>query len=109
MNERRWFPIHLSTAIVVVLTAAVLVWANVRPTVVRGPTFEYRDYGWPQECFWVGKDMKNYISTTGPVEDSLWRWDALGIDVVVALGILGAVILICEVIARRVKAKDTVS
>lgn len=105
LKDRRWFRIHLSTAIATMLTAAVLLRANISPTVVRGPTFEDRNYGWPQECYWFGKATPE-ISVTGPDEDSLWRTSALVIDAVVAFGILGAVTLTCEVIARRSNAKD---
>jgi hypothetical protein len=57
-KKRPWFQFHLSTAIVLMFVAAILLWANLRPTIrsiaiVSGlPNVEEHSRGWPVR-FWT--------------------------------------------------------
>lgn len=50
MNQRRWFQIHLSTALILMILVPVIVWLNLQPDrhAIDGPA---KDYGWPWLCY----------------------------------------------------------
>ena len=94
---RNYFRIHLSTAIVLMLTAGVLLWAHLSAT-----SYDYvrkfnvseveaqisvswgSAYGWPFRCCWVD------------IDGTRWDYPDLICDVLVTLGILGLVKVLCE-------------
>src|SRR5688572_10125511 len=50
--KRRWFQIHLSTAVVLMLTAGVLLWANLRSRFQDlGLPKNFKVSGWPSVAF----------------------------------------------------------
>jgi len=57
--KRRWFQIHLLTAVIMMLVAAGLLWANTIPWKVYGcnggpgPDQWYINYGWPFEFIFL--------------------------------------------------------
>ena len=122
MRKRRWFQIHLSTAILLSFVVGGLLWANLTPT--YGPMMPSgRDdvrlkdetWGWPVAAY--GRTM--LISNAGDIHRPPAHWygdpsfgvftysgtrnyDAVIADVIVAMLIFGAVAGLSEyLIARR--------
>src|SRR5437762_2765563 len=105
MSKRRFFQTQLSTAVVLMLVAGVLVWANVREreallkypdgTVApaNGPFFEVRDYGWP---FVAYRKMHFFTETW-----YLHLGPSVLYDALIALAILLVVWQVCEWRIRR--------
>ena len=120
MPNRRWFQIHLSTAIVMMFVAGSLIWANVRHEVrfVEGEgsivyeLMKFHNYGWPfswhtavEQTLAIGVVEKNgevYVaqgdlSATNP--NFYWQtinWVGLTLDVFIGLVIIIIVMLGCE-------------
>lgn len=99
---RRRFQVHLSTALVMMVVAGGIVWANTRPVHFMNDDFPKRDtiaYGWPCDALRflpIGKDLTWILNEVHP---------GLGVDVLVALGILFAVWFVCEWWIRRRDAR----
>jgi len=99
----------LSTAVLMMITAGVLIWANAgkqRETVGPGGTpWFFQAYGWPKEVGWTLTIMDEPIKKmrSMPIE-----WGNGAIDLAVTLSILSAVWFLCEWwIRRRAARKGT--
>ena len=100
--KRKWFQIHLSTALVLMFAAGGLLWANLQAedyddvaTLSSGYTYR----GWPLSSYriqWWGDPAQ-----TIPEVPAEWSRGNLAIDLAAALGILAAVTLAFESQARR--------
>jgi hypothetical protein len=102
--KRKWFQIHLSTAIIMMLASSVLLWVNLLPREQfldfipippkQGMTFsitsERISYGWPQRCF-------DYYTP----EYQFWSSRNLCIDCGTAIGVVLVVAFCCENVIRR--------
>jgi hypothetical protein len=53
--RRKHFQIHLSTAIVMMFVAGLLIWANVRRNYTNTPGETYYSYGWPDPVYYYAK------------------------------------------------------
>lgn len=114
MTKRRWFQIHLSTAVLLVLTAGVLLGLNLEsrngsmvtlgmsdPPFNEHPqpgmllhygTSSYRA-GWPKPCYeFYIVDEKSY---------GWWNYSGLAINAATASSIMAAAGLLSEYIIRR--------
>jgi hypothetical protein len=108
-SRRRFWQLHLSTCLILMLAAGVLTWANVRPTfaLVRldGQTncTGVSAHGWPMVAY---IDFIDRIPTPQELNDAEFRGAPpllVGrvVDGLCALGILLAVALPLEVLAGR--------
>ena len=105
-KKRSWFQIHLITAVVLMVVAGVLVWANVRPVSNRPiwtPVYEV-------ENPFAGKGLKRGwpLAFQTYTESEVWGVQyvtlsktTLGMNVVFALAILTAVAVSCGFLIRR--------
>jgi hypothetical protein len=101
----RWFQIHLSTAVVLMLCAGGLLWLNVEkwPNDDLETTFAGLDLrnetgvayvrGWPWA--WEEKTFPDFGWGT------LNYWSMLALNIAVAIGVLGIVAAFCELLLRR--------
>ena len=102
--KRSWFRIHLSTAIVVMLLAAVLLGMNVVGRMSTMPA-EQHDYvtvvkrGWPQTFYY------SLYHRTGLYSGENWFYSSLVKDVALALGILIAEACTWEWLVRLREAR----
>jgi len=111
--KRRWFQIHLSTAVVLMITAGVLVWMNLRVS-FNGHMSEIdiNSHGWPCEAIYVLWEARNVgISQDIPEASQYISWSVVdlthvGIDTFVALAILAAVAVTLEWWIRRRDARE---
>jgi hypothetical protein len=116
--RRRWrrrppgfLRVHLSTFIIVMFTAAVLVGLNVVPRVVMTETldsrlialasaetgsrlypYEWHQCGWPVACYFSYPEGWSWSHT---------RWEMLALNITVALALLAAAAVACEWRIRR--------
>jgi len=110
MKERSWFRIHLSTAIVVMLSASGLLWANLREHIEEGivgwetvdgalASMSSTNQGWPMYFRQSHSDSRAFAN---------WFPHALIVDIVVAGLLLIVIALSCEAInrARVLRASD---
>jgi hypothetical protein len=102
--KRRWFQIHLSTAVALMVLASVLLWANIKPhetafgvptTDSTGQLYGYADYftywrGWPKPAHFESHGFQ----TTGLIVDS-----------VIALFAMLIITVVLEVRIRRREAR----
>ena len=109
MSERqrpKRFQIHLSTAIVLMIAAGIVLWANTggraSPNIkgYSGGGWLEQRYGWPSEA------ARTYLPVEGgewsiETSDTVWRIQGVAIDLAVALVILFAVGFVCERLIRR--------
>ena len=114
---RRWFQIHLSTAIVLMFVAGALMWANFREmppeterqhyaseeaydSAVFDRVFSNLYWGWPCVVYeqYVPYGMVRWKDDPLPYK---WNWKGVAINALTALAILGGVAVICESIIRR--------
>ena len=100
--KRRWFQIHLSTAIAVMFVASALIGLNAVPrrwAYIHGsgrePTI-YLDYGWP-DFFYRMRESGSFVYLNGEGVDS----QRLVATAVVALVIVSATGFGCEYLIRR--------
>jgi hypothetical protein len=115
-KKRRWFQFHLLTAMLMMITAAGLLWCNTRITSI--PTQvgfgELRSQGWPIEfdCHLIASDGFDLnfgnSGTTRVSNGSRLQEIRLGfyvndllLDVAVAVGLLSFVTLLSEYLIRR--------
>jgi hypothetical protein len=111
-ERKRWFQIHLSTIVVLTISAGGLLGLNIRPSQreltvddlflppnPESPKLVYARQGWPF-TFWSA-----YVGTIVLIE-AKWRYNNLAVDVAFALGLLGAIAVYCEwQIRRRARVK----
>ncbi len=117
MLKRRFFQIHLSTAVVLMFVAGVLVWANVREqrSIIYNPPDPFTGAPRPQFMI-VGRGWPNSINSDGPInvpfvgDDSNelpYRWNIpistarVAFNALFALAILLSVCVACEWRIRR--------
>lgn len=108
--RRRWFQIHLSTAVVLMVCAGGLLWLNFRALPTNDPAFKEMFFelegspwfmrGWP----WVWEDWSFPIFGAGP----RYYWGHLVLDVGVAFLILTSVAAFMEFLIRRREARAPV-
>jgi hypothetical protein len=97
-TRSRWFQFHLSTAMVVMVVAGLLVWANAIKQnygiiETYGPALGIlQGHGWPvRHGFWYARWGGHWVI----------EWPGLLADVAVALAILASVATLCELITQR--------
>ena len=116
--KRRWFQIHLSTAVVLMFVAGGLMWANLRARKVewdgsnigyvatRSPAF---DYGWPQVILNDHYEWKTPFDRSDLTDETYkvqwWRYDNLAINIATALALFCATAFMCEWSIRRREAR----
>jgi hypothetical protein len=109
--KRRLLQVHLSTAIILMFVAAVLLWANLRPTAeYPGHSLvKYFGPGWPRPIFELWVDVGD-PSTIAPNQWWNGDWKALAIAVLVN-GLTGGLIIgtfgvASEIFIRRKKFRS---
>lgn len=108
-TKRAWFQLHLSTCVVLMLAAGVLVWANVRQKgtmELPGQMTVYRDYrGFPlsfykeSEIHW--RNDSPGVPPLAPEKHLRIEYGALGADIAVTLAILALSAIACEYFILR--------
>ena len=108
-KKRAWFQIHLSTAVVLIVVAGVLVWINVSPRIVPPdpmpkevlalgisftPQSKFSEYGWPFTSYC----LHEFADGTDFGE---WGLGKLILNCLNSLTILTAVAVGCEGWVRR--------
>ncbi len=114
MNPKpRFFQIHLSTAVVLMLVAGVLVWANARQEVVpEAPTSQLRAwqpasayawsfYGWPYRGLKILHRDDGHSGNPNIVVVRVWAKTDTVYNSLIALAILASVCVACEWRIRR--------
>jgi len=94
---RKWFQIHLSTAVVLMFVAGLLLWANIDSYVEyvpQGNAFASIEFGFPWKCF-----RHNTYNVTW--EFTLWHPLEVCGNVLVNIGILIAGVIFPEYLIRR--------
>jgi hypothetical protein len=100
--RRRRFQIHLSTAVMLMITAGGLIWGNTRaeklpsPSMMGLPGYSYCGYGWPIPAIVVNETLGSIDLNYGIV---------IALDTAAALTILFAVWFVCERLIRRREAR----
>lgn len=116
--KRRWFRFHLTTAILMMLLAGALSWANsrMRPVENSGGIVVPEDivadgglgmqWGWPL-CFYE-RIPPEWSPWSTPYESWLtgFYWQALAWDILIAVAILLGAAFLCEAILRRAAARS---
>jgi len=108
-RKRSWFQIHLSTAVVLMVVAGVLLWANVVDVSfdnvrVFRPYEHVEGIGWPLPLY---TDPAGDVYWSGPPEyyEQImlrnWEYSNILINLFTALAILTAVAVGCEGWVRR--------
>jgi len=110
-KKRRWFQVHLSTAIALMLVSAVLVWANMR---VQDVPYENHadlfraNYGWPLTAVYREAEKWPIGSLLYPIGESYYviDWEkGVPLNCSSALAILAATAFACEWLIRRRERK----
>ena len=100
-RKRPWFQYHLSTAIVLVFAAALVVFLNVTPRQIPWMQEGIPCYGWPfgayypQEVWFSENIHKFWLVGHGIV------WWATVADFAAAVAVLSAMAFACEWLIRR--------
>lgn len=96
--KRRFWQIHLSTAVVTMLVAGIILWLNLTPKLIsRGPNGEALSFGWPLQA--IRYDFSEKVG-----DYSEWMMDAdkaMCIDGLVGLSCLVVAIVALEHLIRR--------
>jgi hypothetical protein len=111
--NRRWFQIHLSTAIVIMFVAGAIMYVNVRPPEYQGcgdQTFQ-RLFGWPcvayVETSWYSHGVfipAEIENCTVDISDPGWNIKGLATNGLAGMTILIFVIVSFEIFIRRHEA-----
>jgi len=120
VKKRRWFQVHLSTAVLLMLTSGFLFWANLSTTAVNkyAESIDYDGHhetsGWPFEAQYIitiPKDIGVAAQYYGVKDPSLtlkkdltlkkWRRGGFILNFLVALAILATTAFACEFLIRR--------
>ena len=113
MAKRPRFQFHLSTTIVLMLVASVLLWANAAPTrdpfpIQLGISFQGAGpldaYGWPTihcrqrpwDIFALRRAVRN-----GDLNEWEWHYRNLALNILIAVMCLILTALVCESLLRR--------
>jgi hypothetical protein len=117
--KRRWFQIHLSTAVVLMLAAGILLWANIgrsREYIVdydftRTPPLpilnSYVSYGWPVSAELGPPSILFVVDGSGinlPIELPRTNYARAWLNVPIALALLMLMCVACEHIVGRREA-----
>jgi hypothetical protein len=119
---RIWFQIHLSTAIVLMLAAAVLSWLNIHPeesvkVSEQGERLEIVDHGWPfnfsrKVYFRAAASEGGFLFVPHPYIDYVddmpfpgFKTEMLFLNVFLAVFILLLIAFACEFRIRRREAR----
>ncbi len=95
---RRFFQLHLSTALILMLAASALLWANVVPEPDSGGMLVWAlDYGWPM----IYRTEPGSIVSNEP---SWLSYKHLLLNLAGAFAILLVIAAICECALRRKRA-----
>jgi hypothetical protein len=94
---RKWFQIHLSTAIEQRFVAGGLLWINFQCTTTVGKALVTRDHGWPLTARTVTSTYSNQYPS--------WNTQGAVTDIFIALIILLIILLCCEYFIRRREAR----
>jgi len=111
-KNRGWFQIHLSTAIVLMLSAGALLYLNMRPQTLKYEGIpsslhrhftEHTTHGFPLP---ISTYSKSWAEAPSPVpssvnEDHVWSWPALTFDFLTAISGLLIVAFISELLTRH--------
>lgn len=105
MTIRRWYQFRLSTALLLMFAASLLLWLNVRQTEDRTTknNLLLNARGWPYA--WhvhIPQQEVHFKQAVGTVrESSTIQWTHLALNTAIALGILGATAFLTEWTIRR--------
>src|ERR1043165_9561061 len=107
-GARKWLGGHLSAAVVLMIAAGGLIWANVRerkiisPSSFIGPSFYQLEglHGWPWHALRVNPNIDNSKRGNIVYDSSMIVWDAMA-----AIAILFAVWFVCEWLIRHRAAR----
>ena len=116
-KKRRWFQIHLSTAVVLMITSGVLLWANLTTepevemwSVSRNMTNWHtiiRGRGWPIRRARIFPSNKFPKDVLRRFKQNEWEFDAIALNGLIALTILAALGVTLEwMIRRRERARE---
>lgn len=101
-RKRAWFQLHLSTCVVLMLAAGVLMWANIQFIV----DLDYGERGWPWPYYREVYTIQ-YIGRSRPLPE-FDKWpepyymiDSLVMDIGVGIAILAVIAAFCEWLIRR--------
>jgi len=102
MSNRRWFQVHLSTAIVLMFVAGILIWLNIyaNDSEISGTEQGYvvfSSHGWPMKCLVVGQYPEIWFYR--------WSWKYVVLNSIFALAILCLTALILKLRIRRREAR----
>jgi hypothetical protein len=92
-SKRRWFQLHLSTAIILMFAAGFFLYLNCRKLVYQSG---YYICGWPEPFYYSGGFQQSLSYHLGPFEPVL-----LLINILFALILLAEIAFICEAVNRR--------
>jgi len=97
-SKRRFWQIHLSTAVVLMFVAGALLYCN-----VRRPSGYLKTYGWPETAYLNRSTAYYNWETNLPGTHSVthFYWGNAAVDVLVAAAILIASVVVCECLVRR--------
>lgn len=99
-NPRRWFQIHLSTAIVLTFICGGIIGANFIPITWDHPQYVARHYGWPWHAYSNGFEKPN-SPITSRTWSPKWHWHGAMLNASCAVLALIACAWICERDIRR--------
>jgi hypothetical protein len=94
-KERRWFQLHLSTAVVLTFAAGILLFLNCCKVFHN---FRYYTYGWPGPFYYPGGFQESIRYELGPFEPAI-----LFLNVVFSLFLLFVVAFVCEARIRGMR------
>src|SRR6185436_15085683 len=119
MEKRRWFQFRLSTLVVGVIVAAVLLWLNCQPhDIMIRTTYRIRQfeaypaeawvrerivYGWPFVIYSTHSNGEEFLAEFGGDLPPLWQLKGIVFNFSIGLITLGMVALMSEWIHRRVE------
>jgi hypothetical protein len=97
-QPRRWFQLHLSTAIVMMLVAALILYLNFIPNVADALDDRVQEvgYGFPWESFGIATFKSGY-------REGGWVWQYLVLDSIFFIATVALVGLSLEHLIRRRK------
>jgi hypothetical protein len=99
---RKRFPIHLSTAIVMLVVLSGLLWANLRGRENLYITGIWHIYGWPLDAV-ATVELDRGFPDVG--ERGSYSYKRVAVNIAVAFAIFVAVWVLCEWLIRRRAAR----
>jgi hypothetical protein len=83
-KKRAWFQIHLSTAVVLMISAAMVLWLNLR----NSSPVSREQYGWPFNFWYVSDIGGGHLAYPGNLLTDVLIWIGLLAGLTVALEFL---------------------